>query len=104
MKIYKTKLTKKQIDERTVGLAELTKGFNSKQTKLVEEQKKYYRMVMEIRKVRQEKRLTQDQLAQKANLPRTTITKIESGIYNPTINTLMSIATAMGKNLEVKFV
>jgi len=104
MKIYKTKLTKKQIEAKTVGLAELTKGFTSNQNQLVEEQKKYYRMVMEIRKVRQEKQLTQDQLAQKANLPRTTITKIESGIYNPTINTLMSIAAAMGKNLEVKFV
>jgi len=43
-------------------------------------------------------------LAKKAAIPRTTITKVESGKYNPTVSTLMSIASAMNKTLQIRVV
>ena len=42
-------------------------------------------------------------LAKKANLPRTTITKIESGTYNPIVSTLAAMASAINKKLEINF-
>jgi len=51
-----------------------------------------------IKKNRAKKGLTQDALARKAELPYTTLTKIESGvIIRPTIQTVIKIA----KGLEV---
>jgi len=53
----------------------------------------------QIQKYRKEKGLTQDELARKADLPYTTLAKIESGmVKNPTIMTLVKIA----KILKVK--
>lgn len=43
------------------------------------------------------------EILKKADLPRTTITKIESGSYNPTIQTLMRISSAMDKKLKITF-
>ena len=51
-----------------------------------------------IKKIRREKGLTQDSLARKADLPYTTLTKLESGVITkPTIQTVAKIA----KGLEI---
>jgi transcriptional regulator with XRE-family HTH domain len=51
-----------------------------------------------IKKIRNKKGLTQDELARKAELPYTTLTKIESNVITrPTIQTVVKIA----KGLEV---
>ncbi|HEX7018290.1 MAG TPA: helix-turn-helix transcriptional regulator [Patescibacteria group bacterium] len=62
-----------------------------------------YDILLAVRNFRKKFNLTQEQLAQKASLPRTTITKIESGNYNPTIKTLMTIAEALDKKLKISF-
>lgn len=59
---------------------------------------------MDLKTSREDAGLTQDALAQKSGIPKATISKIESGKRNTTIETLMSIASAMGKTVEVKLV
>lgn len=100
----KKKKIQKLIESNTVSTKQVFAGFTNDQNKIVDEEIKYYDMLLEIRRVRAKLNLSQQELADKAKLPRTTITKIESGNYNPTIHTLMSIASAMDKKLEVKLV
>ena len=71
-------------------------------SQVVEAEKKYYKMVISLKKARQSKGLTQQQLAKKANKSRTMITKVESGERNATLSTLMDIASAMGRQLEIR--
>ena len=59
-------------------------------------------MVVALRKRREELGLTQEKLSKLSNIPRTTITKVESGTRNATLQTLMSLAQAMGSTFEVK--
>lgn len=82
---------------------ELSKDFTDEQNRMVEEGIREYDMLLKLRKTRKKAGLTQAQLAAKANLPRTTITKIESGTYNPTVSTLAAMASAMNKKLEINF-
>lgn len=50
---------------------------------------------------RKEKGMTQDSLAKKADVPYTTLAKIESKIVtNPRMDTLIKIAKGLGVNIE----
>lgn len=102
MKVYTSKKKFNKIREKTVGVSELKKGLTAKQRQLVRDEKKYYQMVVALKKARQAQGLTQEELAKRAHLPRTTITKIESGSRNATLQTLMALAGAMGKQLEIR--
>src|SRR5258706_12809447 len=99
MNTKKAKLLK-IIEENTVSLEEVMGKFTEEQNRIVESEIRYYDLLVELRRIRKKLGLSQQTLAEKAKLPRTTITKIESGTYNPTINTLMSIAYAMDEKLE----
>lgn len=95
---------RKFLDENTVSAEELAQDLTVEEKLLVEQEIRYYDTLQAVRKLRKTLDLTQQQLAEKAGLPRTTVTKIESGSYNPTINTLMSLAAAMGKKLKIELV
>lgn len=56
----------------------------------------------ELKNARVESGLTQHQLAQKTGIPRTTISKIEAGFRNTTLNTLLDLSKAV--NLDLKLV
>lgn len=101
MKNKKLKL-EEIIKRKTVSSESVFRNFTVKQKKIVDAEIKYYDVLVGLKNQRKKMGFSQTQLALKANLPRTTITKIESGSYNPTINTLMSIAYALNKKLEVK--
>jgi putative transcriptional regulator len=47
--------------------------------------------------------LSQEQLAEKIGVTRQTISLIESGNYNPTLNLCISICQALGKTLDDLF-
>ena len=47
--------------------------------------------------------LSQDELAKLCNVSRQTISAIEKGDYNPTINLCISICKALGKTLDELF-
>lgn len=88
----------------TVSLQEAINQLSEAEKKEVELEVQNYYMLLEVRKMRKELGLSQAELAAKARLPRTTITKIESGLYNPTLGTLMAIAHAVNKKLQLHFV
>ncbi|MBP1564046.1 MAG: helix-turn-helix transcriptional regulator [Oscillospiraceae bacterium] len=47
--------------------------------------------------------LSQDELARKVGVTRQTISAVENGDYNPTINLCISICRALGKTLDELF-
>ena len=47
--------------------------------------------------------LSQEQLAKQCNVSRQTISAIEKGDYNPTINLCIAICKALGKTLDELF-
>lgn len=54
-----------------------------------------------IKKLRKQKKLSQDQLARLADIPYNTLVKIESGkSSNPTFETLSKLADAFGISLD----
>jgi len=54
-----------------------------------------------IRKLRQQKKMSQDRLSKKADLALNTIVKIETGKNpNPTLETLQKIAKALGVSVD----
>lgn len=54
-----------------------------------------------IKSWRKKKDLTQDALSKKADIPYTTLAKIESDvIQNPTLETISKIAEGLGVNLD----
>lgn len=57
-----------------------------------------------LRDARKELGITQDALSIKSRIPRTTISKIENGKRNTSINKLVQIANALGKDLQIAFV
>lgn len=46
--------------------------------------------------------MTQAKLAKRAGIPRTNITRFESGNYNPSLEMLVRIAAALGMTLRVQ--
>jgi len=54
-----------------------------------------------IKKLRTKAGLTQEGLARKANIPYTTLTKVESGVIkNPSVQVIVKIADALGVTME----
>ena len=54
-----------------------------------------------IKQLRNKQGLTQDELARKADLPYTTLTKIETNVITkPSIQTVMKIANGLGVSLD----
>ncbi len=93
----------KTLAASSTTLEEFSQDFTPEQHKIVEEEILYYDVLSNL-KLTRKLGITQDQLALKAKLPRTTISKVESGKYNPTLSTLVSMATAMDKTLQIKVV
>ena len=54
-----------------------------------------------IKKLRTKAGLTQEGLARKADIPYTTLTKVESGVIkNPSVQVIVKIADALGVTME----
>ena len=58
---------------------------------------------LKLKAARAGKDLSQDQLAQLCNVSRQTISAIEKGDYNPTINLCIAICKVLGKTLDELF-
>lgn len=54
-----------------------------------------------IKKIRQKRKLTQDRLSKIADIPYTSLTKIETGVIKkPSVQTVAKIARALGISLD----
>ena len=51
---------------------------------------------------RKSKRITQEELAKRAGISRTNITRFEGGDYNPSVEMLVKIANAMDMNVNIQ--
>lgn len=58
-------------------------------------------LIHHIMTARKNKKLTQGNLAKKAGMPQSVIARIESGKRGITLNTLLIIAHALGKKIEL---
>ncbi len=78
---------------------------NVRVREILSEKKKLSRKIArEIKAVRQQEFLTQKKLAIIAGFHQTAIARLEKGIITPSLSTLIRIAKAMGKQIEVRFV
>ena len=60
-----------------------------------------YEIIDAVIAARIEKKMTQADLAERADTKQGNISRFESGNYNPSVEFLQKIATALGKQLEI---
>ncbi len=63
-----------------------------------------YELAILSAKKRIEKRMTQKSLAQKLHTKQSSISRLESGVYNPTVRFLKDVAKALDCRLEISFI
>lgn len=97
-------MNKQKLQQNTVALKTLSEAVTPVERSVIESEKKYYELVVTLKEKRESLGLTQEKLAQLSNLPRTTITKVESGSRNATLETILRIAEALGTSVELKLV
>jgi DNA-binding XRE family transcriptional regulator len=69
----------------------------------IDSKARYYKSLNVLRETRKQIGMTQEELSVKAGIPRSTLSNIESGKRNVTIERLIMLASAMGKTLVIKF-
>ena len=71
---------------------------------LIEVQQKSMRqnVIGQYIRCRKEKGINQAELARRAGIPRTNVTRFESGSYNPSLEMLVRMAQALEMNLEIR--
>jgi len=99
-----TKSTKKYTNY-AISLDEFEKSLNltDEQKERINERKNYYDLLYNLRELRKKTGLSQEEVAAKSGISRSSISEIETGKINITLNTLVSLAHAMGKEVEIKF-
>ena len=63
-----------------------------------------FNMIRALIDARTSQGLTQKQLAERTGVHQADISKLESGMRNPTLNMLKRLAEGMGMNLKIEFV
>ena len=63
-----------------------------------------YQLINSLIKARVESGLTQSQLSERSGINQANISKIENGVYNPTVNILRKLAEAMNMELKIEFI
>lgn len=56
----------------------------------------------QIRRVRKEQGMTQENLAERVGTKKSNISRLESGRYNPSLDFLVRVAGGLGKKIQVK--
>lgn len=64
----------------------------------------YNNIAKEIVRLRMEKGITQKQLADICGIQQSNISRLETGIYNPSVQLLNKIAEALGKTIKIDFI
>lgn len=61
-----------------------------------------YEAIEQIIKARKEQNMTQSDLAKKVGTQKSNISRLESGNYNPSLDFLVKVSKALGKNLIIR--
>jgi len=96
------KINQAKLKANTVSVKNLGSDFSVDERKEIESRKKYLSVLMDLKEKRKEKGLSQEDVAKRANINRITLTRLESGIGNATVNTLIKIASAMDMRFDVR--
>jgi len=67
-------------------------------------QKPFYDLILEIIRRRKELNLTQEELATRAGMPQSSISRMESGEHNVRLGTLIEVAEALEARVEIRLV
>lgn len=62
-----------------------------------------YEAIGQIIAARKEQNITQEELARRVGTQKSNISRLESGNYNPSLDLLIRVAEALGKNLNIQF-
>lgn len=62
-----------------------------------------YEIIKQVISARIEKKLTQKELADKAGMKQSNISRLERGEHNPSLKFLKKIADVLGKELHIEF-
>lgn len=82
----------------------IKKNFTSEDVKEIERVANQRMALREIKELREKYGYSQDILSIKSGIPRSTISKIETGKRNVSISKLVQIANALDRDLEIRFV
>lgn len=74
---------------------------NAELRKEYEELAPQYEIIDAVIAARIEKKMTQAELAERADTKQSNISRFESGNYNPSVEFLQKLAGALGKHLEI---
>lgn len=74
---------------------------NSELRKNYEDLAPQYHIIDAVIAARIEKKMTQEELAERANTKQSNISRFESGNYNPSMEFLQKLAGALDKQLEI---
>lgn len=88
--------------QQALSLKEINKDLTDEERKIIDTEIQYYDILVAFKKARESKGISQQELALKANVNRTTLSKVESGLRNATIETMVKLAHALGMNLELR--
>lgn len=80
------------------------KNFTKEQRKKIEVRSQQRIALRQLRELREKYNISQKTLSIKSGIPRSTISKIETGKRNVSMAKLVQIANALGRDLEVRFV
>ncbi len=61
-----------------------------------------YEVISQIIEARKENNMTQEELARKIGTQKSNISRLESGNYNPSLDFLIKVANALGKELKIQ--
>lgn len=79
------------------------RGYSRKDQETILEKARYLKAAIELRRLRKQLHLSQEQLAKKISVKREFISRVESGRQNVTLETLYRIAQATGKEFTLSF-
>ena len=102
MRIMKNTKTKKT--SNVITLKEFDINFSNDEKNQIAQEAEYLKVLIGLKNTRKLLGLTQQELAQKSHIPRATVAKIENGHRNTTIKTMLSLADAMGKKIQISWV
>ena len=86
-----------------VDYTELFASYSKKRQQEILKRARYLKAALELKKLRKQLKISQQELARRMKVKREYITKIESGQQNITMETLNRIALATGKEVEFHF-
>ncbi len=86
-----------------IAYGDLFAGYSKKRQQEILKRARYLKAAMELKKLRKELDISQEELAHKMKVKREFIARIESGERNITIETLNRVAEATGKEFEFHF-